>query len=144
MLGRCAIASMLLLTTAVHAATPLPPHVNADGPQQPVIYFEQSGSTGAGGAAKVTTCKSLCPSPVNSKTCRVEGNPDRDGEFSARSWRVPMPSPAIAKSGGSLRTKAISARCGSKRCASCALQRSTATHRRSSTSISIAAKERGV
>ncbi len=32
MLGRCAIASMLLLTTAVHAATPLPPHVNADGP----------------------------------------------------------------------------------------------------------------
>ena len=89
MLGRGAIASMLLLTTVAQAATSLPPHVNADGPQQPVIYFEQSGSTGAGGAAKVTTCKSLCPSPVNSKTCRVEGNPDRDGEFTARSWRVP-------------------------------------------------------
>ena len=89
MAGRSGIAAVLLMTTSLHAATSLPPHVNADGPQQAVIYFEQSGSTGAGGAAKVTTCKSLCPSPVNPKTCRVEGNADRDGEFTARSWRAP-------------------------------------------------------
>ena len=89
MLGRAVIASVLCAHASVHAATPLPPHVSADGPQQSVIYFEQAGSTGAGGDVKVKACQSLCPSPVNSKTCRVEGNPDRDGEFTARSWRAP-------------------------------------------------------
>ncbi|HKO68779.1 MAG TPA: hypothetical protein VJU53_13335 [Burkholderiaceae bacterium] len=85
----CVVITCSFFTIAsVQAATPLPPHVNAVGPQQPVIYFEQKGSTGAGGAAKVTTCKSLCPSPANSKTCRVEGDPDKDGEFVAHSWRT--------------------------------------------------------
>ena len=87
MRGGAAIA-LFLTAASAGAATPVPPHVEAAGPQQPVIYFEQTGSTGAGGAAKVATCKSLCPSPVNPKTCRVEGNPDRDGEFFARSWRA--------------------------------------------------------
>lgn len=89
MLARVVLACVLCASTAVHAATPLPPHVGADGPQQPVVYFEQTGSTGAGGEIKVWACKQQCPSPVNSKTCRVEGNPQRDGEFIARSWRAP-------------------------------------------------------
>jgi len=88
MFERAVTALLVCAHAPMYAATPLPPHVNGDGPLQAVIYFEQSGSTGAGGDAKVKTCKSLCPSAVNSKSCRVEGNPDRDGEFTARSWRT--------------------------------------------------------
>lgn len=88
MFARVVVVGVFGAIAAAHAATPLPPHVGADGPQQPVVYFEQTGSTGAGGEVKVWACKQMCPSPVNAKTCRVEGNPQRDGEFIARSWRT--------------------------------------------------------
>jgi hypothetical protein len=54
--GRSQRDAAVLLTTSLHAATPLPPHVSADGPQQPVIYFE-CWINGRWRQVKVKTCR---------------------------------------------------------------------------------------